>query len=136
MVQIHIQGEESLQDIPLAVPTEEEGRLAMDIFENTEYFVIVVPLAGVPLKNVRIHVDQDVLSISGTREVPVECREFENPQYLLQECFWGKFSRSIVLPSSVGSAEIRAKMHEGVLFIVMPKAKKAHGKSVLIESVS
>ena len=138
MVQIHIEGEHSMESNSphISSQMEDEGRLAMDIFENFEYFVLVIPLAGVLLKNIRIQVDRDILSISGKRDIPKECCEFQDPEYLLQECFWGKFSRSVVLPSSVSTAEIRAKMHEGVLFITMPKAKKAYEKSVMIESIT
>jgi HSP20 family protein len=136
MVQIQIEEGNSVLSPLIGRQSDEEGRLAMDVFENFEYFVIVVPLAGVSLKNIRIQVDQDILSISGKRDFPEECRDFQDIEYLLQECFWGKFSRSIVLPSSVSTAEIRAKMHDSVLFITMPKAKKANEKSVIIESIS
>ncbi|MEI7511569.1 MAG: Hsp20/alpha crystallin family protein [Candidatus Peregrinibacteria bacterium] len=111
----------------------EEAKLAMDIFETSDLFVIVVPLAGVPLQNIKIHVSEDVLSLSGTRDFPQEFADFGEKVFFLQECYWGKFSRSIVLPAIASSAEIQAKMRDGILYITMPKARKAHEKSVSIE---
>ncbi len=111
----------------------EEAKLAMDIFETEHLFIIVVPLAGVPLKNITIHVSEDVLSVSGTRDFPDDIDEFGEKNFFLQECYWGKFSRSIVLPAVVSSADIQAKMRDGILYITMPKARKAHEKSVAIE---
>jgi HSP20 family protein len=110
---------------------KDEGRLALDIFETEVSIFIVAPVAGVAADKIEILINEDVLTIRGSREFPSKLPKAKN--FFLQECFWGKFSRSVLLPAAVNSAEIKAKMKNNVLVIAVPKAKKANSQKISIQ---
>jgi len=65
--------------------------------------------------------EKDVLTIKGCRRRPEE----EKGDYFSQECFWGPFSREIILPAEVDPDKVSAKMKDGILTIRIPKNGKA-----------
>jgi len=91
--------------------------------------IIVAPIAGVKLEDINLSITEDVLTISGKRNL-----EFRVPadDYLIQECFWGEFSRSIVLPDHADSSRINASFKDGVLKISIPKTA-GNSKTKLIK---
>lgn len=98
------------------------GRVAVDIFELDEYYIIKAPIAGVRLSDLDIEVNENVITIRGNRRqtdmVPPE-------GYILQECFWGPFARSVTLPIIVNPQKIRATFNkECILKILIPKEEK------------
>ena len=132
--------EETLQRAPLHIPSNEperahvpqdEGKLALDIFETEAEIFIVAPLAGVGPDEVEISVNEEVLTIRGKREFPDKLPEAKS--FFTEECFWGTFSRSIVLPYKISPIDIKAKMKKNVLVIKVPKSKATFRK-VQIES--
>lgn len=76
-------------------------------------------MAGVDPSLVDISVHGDLLTIKGTRKRPAEVLLVEEPY--LQECFWGPFSRSLVLPVAVKSDLAEAAFYHGLLSIKIPK---------------
>lgn len=99
----------------------EEGQLAIDAFVNDEELIILAPVAGVNEDNITLEITDDVLTIKGERE---NCHEEENNEYLTQECFWGAFSRSIILPKNIDTKKISAEFNKGVLKIQIPKIEE------------
>jgi HSP20 family protein len=99
-------------------PIQEEGQLSIDVYETSKEIIIVAPVAGVRLEDINLTVTEDVLTIKGSRD-----NEFtiSNDDYLIQECFWGEFSRSIVLPDNIDSTKINASFKDGVLKITIPR---------------
>ncbi len=108
-----------------------EGQLALDVFQTNKNIVILAPVAGVKLEDMTVEVNDDVLTIKGHRQFE-ETVEEEN--YFTQECFWGDFSRSIVLPASVDSNKISASFKDGVLKIEIPKIEKERSKIIKIKT--
>jgi HSP20 family protein len=108
-----------------------EGQLALDVFQTKKNIVILAPVAGVKLEDMTVEVNDDVLTIKGHRQFE-ETVEEEN--YFTQECFWGDFSRSIVLPASVDSNKISASFKDGVLKIEIPKIEKERSKVIKIKT--
>ena len=101
---------------------ETVGRVAVDIFEQDEYYIIKAPIAGVRLSDIDIEVDDNVVTIRGMRR---QTDAVGQNQYYLQECFWGPFSRSVTLPVSIDPKKIRATFNkECVLKILVPKEEK------------
>ena len=100
------------------LPQDPEGQLSVDVFETAKNIVITAPIAGVKPNNLEIYVSQDVITIRGRRE---DCHDFKDRNYLYQECHWGMFSRSIILPVHVSSDGAEAKLKAGVLIITLPK---------------
>ena len=98
------------------------GRVAVDIYEQDGYYIIKAPIAGVRLSDIDIEVNDNVVTIRGTRR---QTDTIAAGQYYLQECFWGPFSRSVTLPTSVDPKKIRATFNkESVLKVLVPKEEK------------
>ncbi|HID92407.1 TPA: Hsp20/alpha crystallin family protein [Candidatus Peregrinibacteria bacterium] len=112
---------------------EEEVELSMDIFEADNTIFVLIPLAGISIENIKIQLSKDVLTISGTREIPEDIQHYNAKKYFVEECHWGKFSRSIVLPEIVESANIRASEHNGILKVIIPKTKKVDEKQIHVQ---
>lgn len=111
--------------------TETEGQLALDIYQTPSDIVIVAPIAGVKLSDINVAVTEDVLSIKGKRNLDFDVPEED---YFTQECFWGDFSRSIVLPAAVDTSRINASFKDAVLKITIPKTEKTKTKVVRIKA--
>lgn len=95
-----------------------EGELSLDVYEDKNDLVVEAPIAGVELKDIDINFNQGILTIKGIRRSEKIVKE-EN--YFTRECYWGKFSRSILLPVEVDTGKIKASLKNGVLKIVLPK---------------
>ena len=95
------------------------GQIAVDILDLSDAIVIVAPVAGVDPSEVDIGLSRNILTISGNRR--------ENPIYmearrmLVEECFYGAFSRSIILPENLAFDKISASVEYNVITILIPK---------------
>jgi len=99
----------------------QEGQLAVDVINTEKELVVVSTMAGADAEKVEVYIHNDLLTIRGARIMPVE--KLEDPNYLHQECYWGRFSRTIVLPVDVKGHNAKAEYKNGVLTIKMPKQK-------------
>jgi HSP20 family protein len=74
-------------------------------------------MAGCRSENLELHLHNDVLTIRGARKPPID----QGVDYFYKECYWGKFSRTIVLPVEVKIEMTRAEFKNGVLTVILPK---------------
>lgn len=95
-----------------------DGELAVDVYEADACFVVQATLAGVQPNDLTLSVHRDLLTIRGRR---ASCAPHGTATYLTQECYWGNFSRSIVLPEAVDVARATAALANGILTITLPK---------------
>jgi len=98
-----------------------EGQLSCDVFQTRDNIVVKSTIAGVDPKNLDISVSNDLLTIRGYREMDEEVNEGD---FYAHECYWGTFSRSIVLPQEVDQNKVQATLKNGVLTIILPKKYK------------
>lgn len=96
-----------------------EGQLAIDVVQTDEEIIVVAPMAGCRAENVELHLHNDVLTIRGERQSPLS----GDAEFFYRECYWGKFSRTIVLPVEVKVEMARAEFKNGVLTVALPKTK-------------
>ena len=96
----------------------EEGQLAVDVLQTRDALTIIAAMAGTRPENVALHLQDDLLTIRGWRESPI----IEPVEPFYQECYWGRFSRTIVLPVSVIAESAEAEFKNGVLTIRLKKA--------------
>src|SRR5882672_599392 len=75
---------------------DDEGQLTIDVYQNATEVIVESPIAGVEEKDLDIDITSDTVSIRGKRERERRVREED---YIYQECYWGKFFRSVVLPT-------------------------------------
>ena len=110
---------------------KEEGQLTVDIYQTPNEIVIIAPIAGVEPEDIDISLSGDMITIKGEREIKPKESEVD---YLYQECFWGKFSRTIILPCEVQADKIKASLKKGILTIKLPKAEKNKVKKIKIST--
>lgn len=111
-------------------PSAEEGQLSVDVYETDSAIVIVSIIGGVNEGDIDISIDNNILTISGARE---KFSKEEKANYFVEECFWGAFSRSIILPVEVDVERVKAIMKNGVLKIELPKITSGKSKKIKIE---
>lgn len=109
---------------------EEEGQLSVDIYQTDDDLIVKSTIAGATSKDIEISLVDDMLTIRGQRELD---EEIPNDAYLYRECYWGRFSRSIVLPVEVRGDKVMASLHNGVLTVVLPKVKRSKHTKIRIK---
>jgi HSP20 family protein len=102
----------------------------VDIFEDREAIDITVDLPGIEQKDVKLNIDNNVLTLSGERKLE---RENKKDNYHRMERFHGTFSRSFSLPNTVNAEKVDAHMEHGVLKIHLPKREEAKPKLIDIK---
>lgn len=98
---------------------EELGQVALDILDCRDIIVIIAPIAGMDTENVDISISRNILTISGERRRPDIYDSAE--RIVVEECFYGPFSRSVILPENLAFNKIRADMENNLLRIEVPK---------------
>lgn len=111
---------------------EQEGELTVDVFETEKNIVIQSTIAGINADQLEISIEKDMVSISGKRERQVE-EKIEN--YYCQECYWGRFSREVVLPAEADTSRADAVMKNGILTLTIPKVSKEKVKKLGIKEI-
>lgn len=109
----------SSADLHLLMP--QEGQLSVDVLETPEDIVVISTLAGADVDTIDVAVHNDLLTIRGARPEPTVSQAAH--KYFHKECFWGKFSRTIVLPVDVKSDLAQAEYKNGVLTVTIPKQR-------------
>ncbi len=105
-----------------------EGQLAVDVFETDTELYVVATMAGSKPQDIELHLHDDVLTIRGKRTFPIA-----GPvQFFYEECFWGAFSRTIVLPVDVQADLVHSEYRNGVLLVRLPKAKPKGSIPILV----
>ena len=107
---------------------EGEGKLSVDVLQSESEVAIVATMAGTKPEDIELHLHNDLLTIRGHRHNPAS-PSFE-PYFT--ECFWGSFSRTIVLPADVRPELARAEYRHGVLPISLPKAKPDNSIPIMV----
>jgi len=97
-----------------AVFEDSDGQLAIDIYQTPDEIVIQSTIAGVKIDDLDIHITNEAVSIRGVRHKEDNIRDED---YYYQECYWGRFSRSIILPQEIDSDKATAELKSGVLTI-------------------
>ena len=111
---------------------EAEGQLAVDFFQTEQEFIVQSAIAGVKPEELEITVEDDMIIISGIRK-KLELDIKTSQDYLVQECYWGRFSRKIILPEEVDLSRIVSTMEQGILTIRVPKVFRERKKSIKVK---
>ena len=125
-------GIETVEETPAPSVQEEnqEGQLTVDVYQTEDEIIIKSTIAGVKPEDLDVTITNDMVTIRGERR---HDDEIIKENYYYQECYWGFFSRSIVLPVDVISEESVAKLKNGILTVHLPKADKVKTKRIQIE---
>ncbi|MGC8651171.1 MAG: Hsp20/alpha crystallin family protein [Minisyncoccia bacterium] len=108
----------------------EEGELAIDLYETPDSLILQAVIGGMKANDLDIAITNDMITIRGDRKRE-ETEKIDKFYY--EECFWGAFSRSIILPQEVNADKAKATIKNGLLTIVLPKLEKTKKKVLEIE---
>lgn len=99
-----------------------------DVEEKATELVVTLDLPGVDKADIRVEADEDCLTVSGRRR-----GDEDGPDAVRREQSRGSFLRRLRLPAAVKPAGARATHRNGVLRVVLPRAKPAYGRSIKVE---
>ncbi|MEX0594826.1 MAG: Hsp20/alpha crystallin family protein [Patescibacteria group bacterium] len=109
---------------------EEEGQLAVDAYQDDENVILKAPIAGVNMEDLEISITDEVVTIKGQRRNETEV---DRQNYFVQECYWGGFMRSYILPVSVDASKAEAFLRNGILTIKIPKQEKTKTRVLKVQ---
>jgi HSP20 family protein len=102
----------------------------VDIHETKEGIRLTAELPGVKQEDIQVSIEGDSLTLQGERKRQPDVKE---DQYFRIERSYGKFRRSILLPSLVDASQVKATYRDGVLEIQLPKKEEAKPKEIKVE---
>ena len=95
-----------------------EGKLTVDVIDVGAEIIVLAPMAGAKQEAIEVFVHNDIITIRGERVLNLA----GNVRTIIHsECYWGTFSRTVVLPAEVKSEQARAEYKNGVLTVRIPK---------------
>lgn len=103
---------------------------AVDIFEEPEHLRIVAEIPGVKPQDVKITVEDNVLTIKGTKDQVAEEKAEKVHRY---ERTYGVFERTFTLPGTVNAEAIKATYEHGLLTLLLPKLEKAKARQITVD---
>lgn len=110
---------------------ESEGQLTIDVYQTPSDIVIKSTIAGVAPEDIDVSISNDMVTIKGVRKKDVTIRPED---YYYQECYWGAFSRSVILPVDIEADKADAAMKNGILTIRLPKVEKIKTRKLKIKA--
>lgn len=106
-----------------------EGQLTIDVYQTENDIVIKSTIAGVKPEDLDVSINNDMVTVKGERKNE---EIVENGNYYYQECYWGSFSRSVLLPVDVIPEKADASLKNGILTIRLPKADTTKTKKIQV----
>ncbi len=103
---------------------------AVDIHESEDAFIITAELSGIKKNDVKITVDNNVITIRGEKKNEQETKSVNTHRV---ERSYGSFERSFTLPKSVKADAIDARFDDGVLTVTLPKTEEAKQKLIEVK---
>lgn len=102
---------------------------AIDVERDNGNLVVRADVPGIKPDEVKIEVQNDILTVSGSHE---ESKESKDKHYLRRERRYGSFSRSMALPTGVDPKQIKAKTHDGIVEVMIPLPEETKKETITI----
>jgi len=122
---------------PIRTPSDKEEALTVakwaplvDIIEHDKEYLIKAELPEVKRDDVKVTVQDDVLTITGERTLE---KEEKGNKYHRVERAYGRFARSFTLPEDTDGSKVAAEFKDGVLKVHLPKSERAQAKSIEVK---
>jgi HSP20 family protein len=103
--------------------------LAVDMYETDDVVVVEATVPGVKPEEIDVTVAANVLAIGGERK---EEKKEERAFYIHRERSYGRFHRSVTLPTEVDVDKARAEFEHGILTLTLPKSATTKSKSIKV----
>jgi HSP20 family protein len=123
-----------LFDLPLAGMTSTSPWMsgwtpALDVYEDKDQFVVKAEVPGMKKDDIEVSLHDGSLTISGERKSE---RESTEAGVYRSERAFGRFQRTIDLPTSVDVSKVKADYRDGILSITLPKMEEAKPKKISV----
>jgi len=113
------------------IDEEIEGQLTVDVYQTPDEIIVESTIAGVDPENIDVDVTSESVTIRGERKRE---KKIDEDDYFYQECFWGKFSRSIILPQEIDPDKTHSSIKNGILTIHLPKIHRDKSRKVKVKT--
>jgi HSP20 family protein len=120
------------------MPTPEDGSVITsswfaptDVTEDTDGIQISMELPGVDPDQVRLSLENNILTVRGEKKPQVEGDKDRVHRF---ERKYGQFERAFVLPNTVDPEKVDARYEHGVLFVTVPKAERAKPREIPVKA--
>ncbi len=100
---------------------------ALDLYEDKENVYVRVELPGMKKEDIQLSLHNGSLSVSGERKSD---ETFKDAEVYREERFFGRFQRTVSLPTPVTSDKVKAQYLDGILTVTLPKAEEAKPKQI------
>jgi HSP20 family protein len=101
----------------------------VDIHEENDRVVLRAEVPGVNRDDIEVHVENGTITLRGEKK---QEKEVDGDGAVRVERYYGSFSRSFVLPTTIDPEKIKATCKDGVLEVVLPKAEEARPKRIKV----
>lgn len=92
------------------------------ITENKDNFFINLEMPGIPKENVKIEVENNLLSVKGEKKAE---HKTEDTNLVMNEIVYGEFCRTFNLSKDIKVDDIQAEFKDGLLIVTLPKVEEA-----------
>ncbi len=110
--------------------SESEGQLTIDVYQTPAEIIVESAIAGVNPDDIDIDATNDSITIKGSRH---RDKEVKDEDYFYQECYWGRFSRSVILPQEVDPESAAVNFKNGILTVRLPKLNRQKSKKLKVK---
>jgi len=100
---------------------------ALDVYEDKDNVYVKVEVPGMKKEDIDISLHDGSLSISGERKTE---QKHEDSEVYRSERFFGRFQRTVTLPTAVASDKVKAQYKDGILTVTLPKTEEAKPKHI------
>lgn len=106
-----------------------EGRWvpSLDVIDEGNHLLVKVDLPGLTKNDITVSVEDNYLTIRGEKK---QDKEVKQDDFLRTERYYGRFSRSVQLPSHVDVSKVKANFKDGVLELNLPKKEECKPKQI------
>src|SRR5579884_1863050 len=95
---------------------------SVDLYEDKDNFVVRAELPGMKKEDIEVTASGDTLTISGEKKREQEVKEGRDTYRA--ERYFGRFQRSMILPTAMDTGKIQAQYKDGLLTVTIPKAEE------------
>ena len=100
---------------------------ALDVYEDKDNVYVRAEVPGMRKEDIEVSLHNGNLSISGERKSE---EKFKDAEVYRSERFFGRFQRSVTLPTPVATDKVKAQCKDGVLTVTLPKTEEAKPKHI------
>ena len=100
---------------------------ALDVYEDKDNLYVKIEVPGMKREDIDVSLHEGSLSISGERKSE---QKHQDAEVYRAERFFGRFQRTVTLPTPVAADKVRAQYKDGILTITLPKTEEAKPKHI------